>query len=279
MMRAGIAAALLAVVVGAVWGAGGTAAEEPAAAAAKQKSDSAAAAAGAAAAPLPPRVNIEVLTAPAANCTSKAGDGDTLAMYYSGALEDGTVFIASPRGDDQHTARPMTFTVGAKQVLPGWEQGVLGMCVGERRRITIPPQLGFGLAAVPISATTTVPANSTLLFEVELVAIEQARASGGGSGGSGSGSEVTAGGDGAATGADDLRSFFDAMDADKSGKLSKAELAAHMRTIKVATKAGVIPYTDDEIAKLIEKHHGPNSPNPDRDGDGEISWEEWDPSK
>lgn len=99
----------------------------------------------------------------AAACTEadKARNGDRLQMHYRGTLLDGTVF------DDSHNhGRPFEFVLGRGMVIRGWEEGVLGMCVGEKRRLLVPPSMGYGSHAVG-----PIPANSDLLFDVELVAI------------------------------------------------------------------------------------------------------------
>ena len=83
---------------------------------------------------------------------------------FQGTLEDGTEFDSSyPRGS------PLTFTLGSGQVIKGWDQGLLGMCEGEKRRLVIPPELGYGKAG----AGAKIPPDSTLIFETELVKIER----------------------------------------------------------------------------------------------------------
>lgn len=83
---------------------------------------------------------------------------------FQGTLEDGTEFDSSiPRG------QPLTFTVGAGQVIKGWDQGLLGMCEGEKRRLVIPPELGYGASG----AGDKIPAGATLIFETELIKIDR----------------------------------------------------------------------------------------------------------
>jgi rhodanese-related sulfurtransferase len=90
----------------------------------------------------------------------KAEAGMLVSVHYTGKLEDGTVFDSSiPRG------QPFTFTLGQRQVIQGWEQGVLGMLVGEKRVLTIPPKLGYGAAG----AGAAIPPNATLIFDIELL--------------------------------------------------------------------------------------------------------------
>ncbi len=89
-----------------------------------------------------------------------AESGTRVSVHYEGRLEDGEVFDASrPRG------QPFAFTIGAGQVIRGWEQGVTGMKIGETRRLTIPPELGYGAAG----AGGVIPPNATLVFEIELL--------------------------------------------------------------------------------------------------------------
>lgn len=97
----------------------------------------------------------------------KAGDGDevqsgdNVSIHYTGWLEDGTVFDSSVK-----RGTPFQTRIGVGQVIAGWDMGVLGMKKGGKRKLTIPPELAYGENAVSI-----IPANSTLIFEVELLGI------------------------------------------------------------------------------------------------------------
>ncbi|CAN8031512.1 hypothetical protein HPB47_024879 [Ixodes persulcatus] len=97
-------------------------------------------------------------------CDTKSRKGDVLHMHYKGTLEDGTEFDNSyKRGD------PLSFTLGSGQVIRGWDQGLLAMCAGEKRKLVIPPELAYGTTGAP----PTIPGDATLTFEVELVKIDR----------------------------------------------------------------------------------------------------------
>ena len=88
--------------------------------------------------------------------------GDTIIIHYNGTLTDGTKFDSSyDRGQPFETA------IGVGKVIQGWDQGVVGMKVGGKRKLTIPPELGYGAQTVG-----PIPANSTLIFEVELIDVK-----------------------------------------------------------------------------------------------------------
>ncbi len=89
--------------------------------------------------------------------------GSTVSVDYTGWLADGTKFDSSL---DRST--PFEFTIGADQVIKGWDEGVTGMKVGGKRKLVIPPPLAYGVHGNP----PVIPANATLTFEVELKAIK-----------------------------------------------------------------------------------------------------------
>ena len=91
-----------------------------------------------------------------------ARKGMQVSVHYQGRLADGTVF-----DDSQKRGEPISFILGSGQVIPGWEKGIVGMRVGEKRMLTIPPELGYGIAG----AGSLIPPNATLIFDVELVAV------------------------------------------------------------------------------------------------------------
>jgi FKBP-type peptidyl-prolyl cis-trans isomerase FkpA len=104
-----------------------------------------------------------VTLTPGTGAMAKAGD--RVSVHYVGTLTDGTKFDSS-RDRDQ----PFQFTLGQGQVIKGWDEGVAGMKVGEKRKLTIPPPMAYGAQGRP----PKIPANSTLVFEVELLSIAPA---------------------------------------------------------------------------------------------------------
>lgn len=94
----------------------------------------------------------------------EAKSGDSVTVQYVGALTNGKIFDASKN----HGDAGFTFTIGAGQVIKGWDMGVAGMKVGGKRLLAIPAALGYGAQEV---GGGLIPANSDLLFEVELVKV------------------------------------------------------------------------------------------------------------
>lgn len=94
----------------------------------------------------------------------EAVSGKTVEVHYTGWLEDGTKFDSSlDRGE------PFSFRLGAGEVIEGWDQGVAGMKVGGKRKLTIPPELGYGQEG----AGGVIPPGATLVFEVQLLGVRE----------------------------------------------------------------------------------------------------------
>eukprot|EP00465_Bigelowiella_longifila_P003637 CAMPEP_0185256094 /NCGR_PEP_ID=MMETSP1359-20130426/5173_1 /TAXON_ID=552665 /ORGANISM="Bigelowiella longifila, Strain CCMP242" /LENGTH=146 /DNA_ID=CAMNT_0027840447 /DNA_START=24 /DNA_END=464 /DNA_ORIENTATION=- len=97
------------------------------------------------------------------NCEKKSKTGDKLSMHYTGwTRENGQVFDSSVK-----RGQPFDFTLGKGMVIKGWDNGLKGMCVGERRRLTIPSDLGYG----DNGSGAKIPGGATLVFDVELLKI------------------------------------------------------------------------------------------------------------
>lgn len=95
-------------------------------------------------------------------CELKAHKGDLVSVHYIGRLSDGTQFENS-----YDRRQPLDFKLGTGSVIKGWDQGILGMCVGEKRKLKIPAKLAYGAQGAP----PNIPGGAALIFETELVAV------------------------------------------------------------------------------------------------------------
>ena len=95
---------------------------------------------------------------------TEAQDYNKVVVNYTGKLEDGSIFDSSLNPGRE----PFTFTLGVGSVIKGWDVGVKGMKVGGRRRLTVPPELGYG----DKGAGSVIPPGATLIFEVDLLEVE-----------------------------------------------------------------------------------------------------------
>ncbi len=95
---------------------------------------------------------------------SSAATGNIVTVNYTGMFMDGKVF------DTSVGKQPFTFELGIGKVIPGWDQGILGMRIGGKRRLIIPPDLAYGQKGIP----GTIPPNAVLIFDIELLDVKEA---------------------------------------------------------------------------------------------------------
>ncbi|XP_055342276.1 uncharacterized protein LOC129590872 [Paramacrobiotus metropolitanus] len=182
---------------------------------------------------IPDDLKIETLSKPEP-CERQAADGDMLVMHYTGYLaKDNTKFDSS-----YDRPSPFTFQLGRKQVIPGWDMGLLGMCKGEKRKLTIPPELAYGERG----AGNLIPGGATLVFETELVDIHDAPPQ---------------------------QNIFKAIDADEDLRLSRTEMFNFIEAqIEQHQQGGTQELDTDKIIADIFQ-------NEDADQDGYISHDEF----
>lgn len=111
-------------------------------------------------------MQIHKMPSPSEDCSKKTTRGSAVAVDYTGwLLKDATMFDTSSKRD------PLTLTLGAAQVIPGWEEGLMDACLGEKRLLIIPAGKAYGERGIP----GVIPGDATLAFEVHVVAIDNTK--------------------------------------------------------------------------------------------------------
>merc|ERR1711935_1331217 len=108
-------------------------------------------------------LQIRVLSGPT-NCNRKVKAGDNIVVHYHGTLTDGEVFDSS-----YERQQPFNVQIGVGKVIQGWDQGIVGMCPGEKRQLVIPPELGYGARG---TSSGSIPGGATLVFQVEMISFQ-----------------------------------------------------------------------------------------------------------
>ncbi|KAG7203486.1 hypothetical protein KM043_013547 [Ampulex compressa] len=187
-----------------------------------------------------PELDVKQLYVPEV-CEVKSKVGDQLTMHYVGTLQDGTKFDSSIDRD-----QPFSFQLGVGQVIKGWDQGLTDMCVGEKRKLVIPPELGYGEKG----AGNVIPGGATLHFEVELINISDSPPS---------------------------TNVFKEIDADSDNQLSREEVSVYLRKQMLdAEQSGAS--NSDEVKKMLADHDKLVEEifqHEDTDKNGFISYEEF----
>ncbi|XP_029967814.1 peptidyl-prolyl cis-trans isomerase FKBP7 [Salarias fasciatus] len=183
---------------------------------------------------LPAEVKTEVLFKPE-ECSQRSKRGDLINAHYDGYLEkDGSQFYCSRSAKDGH---PQWFVLGVGQVIKGLDIGMMDMCPGEKRKITVPSELAFGE-----QGKGPVPPNATVVFEVEVFVVSRGPRS--------------------------LEAFQN-MDLNKDKSLTKAEVQEYLKLeYEKGGKPRDGPFYEKIMADIFRKN--------DHDGDGQISVKEYD---
>merc|ERR1712242_375713 len=185
-------------------------------------------------------LKVEYVSKPDA-CDKVARNGDMLSMHYVGTLESGAKFDSS-----YNRSEPFKFQIGVGQVIKGWEEGVLGMCVGEKRKLIVPPEMGYG----DQGAGEIIPGGATLHFDIELLETE----------------------DGPTP-----VNVFKQIDGDADNNLSREELSAYLKQQVESMQAagGEHAQQAEEMLKDQDKLIEEIFSHEDKDKDGYISHAEF----
>lgn len=188
----------------------------------------------------PSGLKIEHILVPE-NCEKQAQNGQMLTMHYTGTLEDGTKFDSSLDRNE-----PFKFQIGVGQVIKGWEEGVLGMCVGEKRKLIVPPEMGYG----DQGAGDIIPGGATLHFDIELLETEEGPTP---------------------------VNVFKQIDGDADNNLSREELSAYLKQQVESMQAagGEHAQQAEEMLKDQDKLIEEIFSHEDKDKDGYISHAEF----
>lgn len=172
-------------------------------------------------------------------CEKLSKNGDMLSMDYTGTLEDGTKFDSSV-----DRKQPFNFQLGVGQVIKGWDQGLSDMCVGEKRKLTVPPSLGYG----DQGAGDVIPGGATLHFDVELLSINEAPAP---------------------------QNVFKMVDADDDQQISREEIQTYLTKQLEEQKSEMPEGQMDEMLQNQDKLIEEIFQHEDANKDGFISHEEF----
>jgi len=189
----------------------------------------------------PSGLKIEHVSRPDA-CEKTAENGNQLTMHYTGTLQaDGTKFDSSVDRNE-----PFKFQLGVGQVIKGWDEGIVGMCVGEKRKLTVPPELAYGEQG----AGDVIPGGATLVFDIELIDTEEGPAP---------------------------VNVFKEIDANTDNNIDREELAGYLKkqVEQIRTAGGPEAEQADQMEadqdKLVEEIFS----HEDKDKDGVISHDEF----
>ncbi|XP_061382317.1 FK506-binding protein 2 isoform X1 [Danaus plexippus] len=205
-------------------------------------------------------LKVEVVSVPE-GCTVKSKQGDMLTMHYTGTLENGHKFDSSYDRD-----QPFTFQLGVGQVIKGWDQGLVDMCVGEKRKLVIPSSLGYG----DRGAGNVIPGGATLFFDVELINIGDTPPT------TNVFKEIDADKDNMLSREEvSIEIVFRAMDTDGDSELSREEVSDYLKKQMVPQDGSEM---SEDVKQMLESHDKLVEEifqHEDKDKNGFISHEEF----